>query len=183
MPLLGNPSARFPNECRLRTVIATTKLPTSTARVPRSRASELKLLLALRDAMPPTDCAARRCAEVRQRCLPAALCVCCTSRPSPATKYRLLSLCLSPFLPSPLLPTRQTHFSPHTQNLHISHNVYPQHTQEKERGGGARRASRGQRRRERGGVSHALFLTIQLSTGACDDQTLVRAQLDPARRI
>ena len=129
----------------------------TTARVPRSRASELKLLLllALRDC-DATD--ALPCADAPKG-LPAALCVCVAPQ-GPARQPSIAlspssSPSVSPFLPlSSLFPTHETHSLPYT-NLHTYHNVYPQHSQEKERGGGARRASRGQRRRERGGVSHA----------------------------
>ena len=65
-------------------------------------------------------CAALRSLMRQRLSLPAALCVCCTSRPSPATKYRsiVFSPSVSPFLPSPLLPTRQTHSLPYTQKPH-----------------------------------------------------------------
>ena len=85
-------------------------------------------------------------------CVCARVCVCCTSRPSPATKYRSLSS--SPSVSPPSLLFSPLHPLPYTRkplplsytNFHTYHNVYPQHPQEKERGGGARRASRGQRR-------------------------------------
>lgn len=156
MPLLGNPPARFPNECRLRTVIATTKLPTSTARV-------------LDRVRPSSSCCCWPCAmrcHPRMRCqapkVPPSRSVCVLhleAQPGNQVSSSLLpSLSFSPlsspsYTPNPLSPI-------HPKTPHTYHNVYPQHTQEKERGGGARRASRGQRRRERGGVSHALFLTI-----------------------
>jgi hypothetical protein len=116
--------------------------PTTDRRVPRSRGSELKLLLllllALRDAMPRMRCPAL----MRQR-LSQPLCVCCTSRPSPATKYCSLSRLLPLYLSFPPLSLSSLHVKPtpspiHTHKPLTHHNVYPQHTQEKERGGGAR---------------------------------------------
>ena len=172
MALLGNPSARFPNECRLRTVITTIKLPTddrarpsiacvrAQAAAAAAAAAGLARCDAATDALPCAD-APKGLSQPLSVCA----CVCCTSRPSPATKYRSLSLslvfflCLSFSHLSSLFLTHETHSPPYTI-FHTYHNVYPQHTQEKERGGGARRAARGQRRRERGGVSHAQQTTI-----------------------
>ena len=107
MALLGKPSARFPNECRLRTVISSITDPRARAR-PSSSCCCAAAGLARCDA---TD--APPCADAPKG-LPAALCVCCTSRPSPATKYRSLSrpLPLSVSPPSllffPLLPPLYT---------------------------------------------------------------------------
>ena len=103
MALLGTPSARFPN-ANVVSAPSSAALPTHERARVRAQAAAA-LLLALRDAMPPM----RRPALMRQRASqPLCVCVCCTSRPSPATKYRSLSsspsLCLaalSPFLPSP----------------------------------------------------------------------------------
>jgi hypothetical protein len=92
-------------------------LPTE-HRVPRSRASELKLLLgwlALRDAMPTDALRVRQ----REEPLPAALC--CTSEAQPGNQVSLslavpLSLSFPPLFP--LLSTRET------LSLPLTHNTY-----------------------------------------------------------
>ena len=128
MALLGKPSARFPNECRLRTVISSITDPRARAR-PSSSCCCAAAGLARCDA---TD--APPCADAPKG-LPAALCVCCTSRPSPATKYRSLSsspslslvsppsLLFFPLLPLPYLHTKPT--LSHISNPHTYYNVYP----------------------------------------------------------
>ena len=107
----------------------------TTARVPRSRASELKLLLlALRDC-DATD--ALPCADAPKG-LPAALCVCVA--PQGPARQPSIALCLSSSLPLCLLfsplpflskPSPSSHT--HTQTPHISQCLPAAHARERTR--------------------------------------------------
>ena len=121
MALLGNPSARFPNECRLRTVITTIKLPTDD----RARPS-IACVRAQAAAAGLARLRCHGCADApKGLSQPLSVCV-APQRPSPATKYRALSLPRP--LPLSLLfslsPPSSLHTKPtpsHTQTLtHIT---------------------------------------------------------------
>lgn len=143
MALLGNPSARFPNECRLRTVITTIKLPTDDRARPSIACVRAQAAAAAAAAAGLAQCdATDGCAALADapEALPPSRSVCVCVAPQGPARQPSIALCLSSSLPLCLLfsplpflskPSPSSHT--HTQTPHISQCLPAAHARERTR--------------------------------------------------